>query len=332
MDVVLASKSTQELLQNNFVTISGGDRPFFLLLIFSLTKISSMPVETVLQLIPVLFSPALTLATYYFIKTGTKNGALASIVAIVVPFSTTVITGIYAGFYANWLALIITFIALTFLLKYLDRKIKKYLIFFFICITSVLFTHNYTWSYVISAIIIFLITSSVIYRKNKTLLLNLVLIGIVIFISIGADLSKLILLKNDSGLDKELTTATDQISSHDFANRWNNLRYVFTIFLGGFYTNLLIYLLALIWALFVDYKDNMNRLVLSLMFVGTIGIVAGVYSVQGRILWNIPLYIPVGILLYSFLVNTKNAFLGKILFISIMLHFGNYALRSLANL
>lgn len=120
MDIVLSSDGPSEFLDNIFVNISGGDRPLSLLLFYVVKLATGLPILDALKLMPLVLTPALTLITYYFVKTGSRNSSLAAVVAIIVPVSTTVMVGIYAGFYSNWLALIIAIAGLAFLIKYIE--------------------------------------------------------------------------------------------------------------------------------------------------------------------------------------------------------------------
>jgi len=332
METVLDSDGLDEFAENIFVNISGGDRPLSLLVFFALTTATGAPLVTILQLMPVILTPALTATAYYFVLTGSKNKQLAVMVALIVPFSTTVIVGIYAGFYANWMAIIFSLLAFSFLLKFLESGRKSYLPVILGFIIAILFAHNYTWSYMISALVLFSVVYGVIHRRRRGIVTTLVLVGIVIAISISVDLSKMAFLRNDSGLDKEIAAAANQIAAEEFTRRWNNLNYVFTIFLGGDYTNSVIYALALVWMIGARYKDdNMNLAIMAMTFVGVIALFAGEYSVQSRVLWNIPIFIPAGIVLYN-LIRQPASLANKAIFIAIMIYFGNYALRSLANL
>lgn len=331
METVLSGTTFSEVLQHAFVTISGGDRPLFLLFVYFIIAITGSSTATVLQLFPILLSPLLTFSVYYFIKTGTEKKSLASVVALIVPVSTTMITGMYAGFYANWLALVLVFFTLAFLLQYFKNQNKKYLFCIFFGVIAVLFSHNYTWAYLISTLLLFLILSAILFRKNRNFLKLIIFLGIVIASTLLIDYSKAVFLTNDSAIDKEVFAITEQVSWDYFSLRWENLQYVFTIYLGGFFTNTVFYIIAIIWSLNVNYKDNFNRIILSIIHIGALGMVAGVFSVQARILWDIPIFIPVGIVLYSLIANSKNNLINKILFVTIMLLFLNYVFRSMSN-
>lgn len=330
METVLASRNAGEFLENVFVNISAGDRPLSLLAFYSLTAIG-MPLGDVLRLMPMILTPALTLSVYHFVRTGSKNLHMAAVVSILVPVSTTVIVGIYAGFYANWIAIIFSFVAFAFLIKYLESRRLRHLLLMLGFLTAVLYAHNYTWSYVVSALVLFTIIYAVMHRKEKPVRL-LLLLGLAIASSIAIDAAKTFLLANDSGIDKEYTAVSTQLTAEDFARRWTNLNYVFTVFLGGFYTNVVFYVLALAWIIGAPYRgNNMNLIIMVMIFVGTIAIFAGVYSVQARVIWNMPVYVPAGLILYQ-LARQPASLEKKMIFIAVVLFLGNYALRSLANL
>lgn len=330
VDTALASDGPREFARSVFVDISGGDRPLSLLLFIAVKAVTGLSVLDSLKIMPVLLTPALVLAAYYFTKVGSNNRLLASIVAAVVPVSTTVVVGIYAGFYANWIALAAMLLGLAFLLKYLATGRKRYLLALLGCTLLTLFSHNYTWSYFVSALVLFAAMYSVLHRREKKLLRLILPLAFVVALSVGADLAKMAFLQNDSGLGKEFTASTNQLSGEEYAARWRNLWYVFTIFLGGFYTNSVIYALALAWALGAAYRDNMNLALLAMTFIGAIALVAGEYSVQARVIWDMPIFVSAGIVLYSLAV--RNTLASRLALVAILLHFGNYALRSLANL
>jgi hypothetical protein len=171
---------------------------------------------------------------------------------------------------------------------------------------------------------------AILNRRNNKALRVLIPLAFIVAISIGADLAKMAFLQNDSGLGKEFTASTSQLSGDEFTARWRNLWYVFTIFLGGFYTNSVIYVLALAWTLGANYRNNMSLALLSLTFIGVIALVAGEYSVQARVIWNMPIFVSAGIAMYSLLAY--NTHISRLAFVALLLYFGNYAFRSLANL
>jgi hypothetical protein len=330
LDTVLASEGTDEFLRNVFINTSGGDRPLSLLFFVVIHVLTGLSAIDTLKVMPIFLTPMMTLAVYYFVKTGSNNRHLASIISIIAPVSTTVIVGIYAGFYANWIALSAIFLGLAFMLKYLATNRPIYVGALLGCTILVLFAHNYTWSYFISALVLFGAIYAILNRRNNKALRVLIPLAFIVAISIGADLAKMAFLQNDSGLGKEFTASTSQLSGDEFTARWRNLWYVFTIFLGGFYTNSVIYVLALAWTLGANYRNNMSLALLSLTFIGVIALVAGEYSVQARVIWNMPIFVSAGIAMYSLLAY--NTHISRLAFVALLLYFGNYAFRSLANL
>ncbi len=318
---------------NPFLDIARGDRPLSLLLMFSLQSVTGLSSQLIGRFLPLLLGPMLIVAVYYFVKFGTSNKNIAALSALITVVSYHFVVGMYAGFFANWLALVSSYVSLLFLLRAWEKPGKLHYLVFLSLTMLTLFIHVYTWSYLMASIILFLSISYVIHRKQHAKIITVGILGVIVAANIVLDFVKTNYLGAAGGLESDVKLAQNWAGIQQFLLRWNNLQYTFHTYVGGYFTNAAMLILAFIWVLRARYENSFDRILLASMFVGALPIIFGNYIMQTRIFYNMPIHIPAAMMLYSTITNYRlHPMLSSVLSFTILVHFINYALRSLSNL
>src|SRR5213594_4730439 len=100
----MLARHVPQALQYSFVEGLEGSRPLLLVLLYLLASAGISP-SHILEYLPMVLAPLLSLSTYIFVRYGYGSSSLGGLTAILssVSFYTTV--GLWGGYYANWLAL-----------------------------------------------------------------------------------------------------------------------------------------------------------------------------------------------------------------------------------
>ncbi len=315
------------------------DRAFSLLIFYGIVTVVNQPAEYVVPLLPIPLGISLVLSVFFLTRYAVKNIPLAApIAAAITALSTQFVVGVYAGFFSNMLALSLLFLTALFFLKYHngDRKWLN-LGLFSLTLFLTLLIHVYTWVFLTSTLLLgtalFVMSTKDAARWQElkssipTVIIIVSTIVAVLVIASATDISG---VSHLSGL------LSSSVSSDFFAERWFNMNYTFRLYLGGFLTNSALIILALVWALREKPSSRFNAILLSSMFITSFFFFFGDSVVQSRMFYNIPLQVPAGIVLANIISGSLLGSLrspARFLLVSlIILHFANYAFRSISNL
>ncbi|MCS6767914.1 MAG: hypothetical protein RMJ59_01595 [Candidatus Nitrosocaldus sp.] len=338
-------------------TISNGDRPLsllFMLAIYNMINVfGNIELSVALRFMPLVLAPLLTYVVYRFTITLYTNKFIAAMASLLTIFSYHFIVGIYAGFFANWLALIVMYATLTLLLMYIRTGRILHLLYMFLCLEVVMLLHVYTWTYLIAGLLLFTLVTLIVYKlvgkKEQDVGIDLkryIFILLIVAASVFIDIARAEVLNVFSGVETNVILADKGVGYEQFLARWNNLKYTFTTYVGGYFTNVPLLLLTLIWIIRANIKTVEDRLILSMIYIGSFAVIFGDYVIQTRIFYNLPLHIAgaagISMLLASYIHQDYDKTLIKrrgdrsmllllvsMLFLLVMV---NYTLRALSNL
>ena len=96
---------------------------------------------------------------------------------------------------------------------------------------------------------------------------------------------------------------------------WNNLFYMVQIYVGGIYSNFIIFALGLYWLIRSRLKDFATIFILIFLSIGIIPILFGNDMIQARTFFEVPFQIPAAIAMSQIMRNVKG---GSILVVSIL--------------
>ncbi|MFL6330112.1 MAG: hypothetical protein ACJ705_03765 [Nitrososphaeraceae archaeon] len=287
----------REFIHQAFVVQSFGDRPLTLIFLFTIAKILNVAnFYSIVEHVPLILGPLLVLAVFLFTRELTSNEKQALLASFLTSISFQVTVGIYAGFYANWFALIIGYLSFVFLLRSLKYSSNKLnLAIFSLLLIALLFTHVHTWSVIVVVMSVFLITmiKAKHYYKKRIVLLFIILSS-----SVVLDIVKTSITGSMTGIEKDMEFAkATGTGLEQFIIRWSNLTRSVYSFLGGQFSNFIIFSLGLYWLFQSNTRDISTVFLMIFLSIGLIAFLIGDYRVQARIFYDIPFQIPAAIAL-----------------------------------
>jgi hypothetical protein len=300
--VLINSKNNQDFLQNAFVRLHEGDRPFALIILFLAIKILHTPNLTyALDLVPLALAPALLLTVFFLTREMTSNDIASLLAAFLTAVSFQTLIGIYAGFYANWLALILSYLSITFLMRSLKSLCKINVILFFTFDLCTLFSHTYTWTIVtmvMSIYLLFLLLFRGFSRRNVFVLLSIIMSSLII------DLGRMEIMGTSGSLQLDMNVAGRQaVGIGQLTKLWSNLQNSTQIYLGGLFSNFIIIGLGLYWLFRSRLSEPSNVFLIIFLAVGFLPLFFAQWIVQSRVFYNIPFQIPSAIALAYIMKN-----------------------------
>jgi hypothetical protein len=301
----------QEVFEQAFVIQSSGDRPVTLIFLLSIVKILQINDFFSIEYMPAILGPLLILSVYFLTRELTLNDKVSLVSAFLTAISFQMLVGIYAGLLANWLALVIGYTSFVFLLKYLKNKSFLYILVYFVLVVLLLFVHVYTWVIFTIVTYIFLIISlkmNLYIRRKVTLLIFTLSFSVILEIA-RTTLTGL----SSSGIQDAIYIVNSGLDLDEFSQRWNNLIFTTQIYVGGIFSNFIVFALGLYWLLRSNLKDPSIIFIIVFMSIGIVPLFIGDELIQARVLYDIPFQIPAAIALGHLMKNIK----GKMMAISV---------------
>lgn len=315
------SKSLSEIIYNAFVLQGlNGDRPLSLIFLFVVYQVAGGNNSNLFEVIehfPIILGPGIVLAFYFLTLELTRNEKIALIAAFLGAVSLHTLVGIYAGFYANWLALIVGYVSIAFLFRYLRTGRLFDIVGFSTLLTAVLFFHVYTWTVLAAVAGIFLAAMLLvaIWKKkekkinnnnyNNAIRNNLFtkrrrIIGLLlaVLVSIAVDIGKVSLIGSSSGLEQDVELAQTNLGIEQFNQRFLILDSTMHGGLGGVFSNFIILTLALFWVLKSNMREPSTIFLMIFLSAALVPLNIGSWTLQVRVLYDIPFEIPAAIALY----------------------------------
>ncbi|MFL6434501.1 MAG: hypothetical protein ACJ71O_12305 [Nitrososphaeraceae archaeon] len=287
----------REFIHQAFVVQSFGDRPLTLIFLFTIAKILNVAnFYSIVEHVPLILGPLLVLAVFFLTRELTSNEKQALLASFLTSISFQVTVGIYAGFYANWFALIIGYLSFVFLLRSLRYSSNKLnLAIFSLLLIALLFTHVHTWSVIVVVMSVFLI---IMIKAKHYCKKRIVLLFIILSSSVVLDIVKTSITGSMTGIEKDMEFAkATGTGLEQFTIRWSNLTRSVYSFLGGQFSNFIIFSLGLYWLFQSNTRDISTVFLMIFLSIGLIAFLIGDYRVQARIFYDIPFQIPAAIAL-----------------------------------
>jgi hypothetical protein len=315
-------------IESIFAKVS--DRPVSIIIIYYFYLVVG-DLSVLFEIIPSILSPITLFIVYKTVLQSTYNRNVALFAGFLVIVSHYIIVGIYGGFLANWIAII--FMLTIFYLLLRESKKPSYVHYVAIAAltAAAMFTHVYGWTYILAILIAYTIFTFISSRRTKnrkdaSIALLIVLIGG----NIIGDYAKLQVIGTSSGVESDVELAESAISSEQFSQRYGNLRYMLTTYFGGFLSNPVLFILAIVWTLNAKINRPFDRLLLSSIYVAAPVFVMSSYLLQSRLMYMMPLPIIGALITYELMRNRKPAYM--LIFVMIVVFLTSNVLRSLGNM
>lgn len=293
------------------IFVANGERPLFILLLYSLKILFPFLSNLeVLRLVPYLIWAGFVASVYFVTLKLTGNRDVAVLSAAFSSLSSQPLVMIYGGFFANFVALSVAYPIFLCLSRIWKNGLGVITIVYAVALlTILLFTHVYTWTWMIGVLIIFGIVSVVAERKTqdrRLLLRKVVAITVIILSSVLIDYTKVTTLGSVGGLERDIAIAGESISYQQFFSRWNNLAYAFSTYLGGFIISIVFLLFTVYWSIKFKHDTILDRIILSTIYLLSFIFLFGDFVLQTRLFLNIPIGIIIGLVIYSKILQSKN--------------------------
>jgi hypothetical protein len=322
---LMRSDNIQEILWQAFVVQNEGDRPLSLLLLYTAVELAKVNPFLISEYSPIILGPALVLAVYFLTRELTShNDKVSLLAAFLTALSFHMLIGVYAGFYANWLALIVGYSSFVFLFRSLKKPCKQNLIFFSTTMVILLFTHVYTWGIftIVMGIFLFLMLILHFYPKKTIILVFLIILSIV-----AMDATRMVITGSTGGLGRDIELVSELSGLGQFSMRWNNLDRTVHIFLGGLFSNFMIFALCIYWLYRSRWREQPTIFLMAFLSVGLFPFLFGNWLAQSRVFYDIPFQIPAAIALYSIMKKPH----GTLLILPICIWFLAMSIRAVSN-
>jgi len=317
----MLARPLPQALQYSFVEGLEGSRPLLLVLLYSVASAGISPSQ-ILEYVPMVLAPLLSLSTYVFVRYGHGSSSLAGLTAILssVSFYTTV--GLWGGYYANWLALILVYLFLTSLLVFSRSPSKiKYGSTFALSV-ALLFTHPWTWVLITTVCLVFSIT---LWRETRNLVHLKSLTGI---IATGIILD---LVKSWAFATRSVAAdiATKAPNAGVLLSFWNSLVDGLLFTHGGLLANWLMLGMGLLGVLVLRFKDWFERLLLLWVAVPSIAFVLLDSYHQARSVYELPIPVLTTIAVVSLLpqIGRRNIRWPGLVLLLLIVVSSSYALQ-----
>ncbi len=319
----MLAKPVPQALQYSFVEGLDGSRPLLLVILYALASLGVSPTQ-IIEYLPIVLAPFLTLSTYIFVRLGHGSQGLAGLTALLTPFSYYLTVGLWGGYYANMLALVFAYLFLTLLLLFSKSpSIPKYCAMFALSVALFL-THPWTWVLMATAGLVFAFS---LWRETH-LTIHLKSIAGIVIAGVALDVLKSTVFATRTvaaDLATKLPTSADP--SAFWVNLVDGLLYTHSGLLGSW-----IILGVGLFAVFaLRFKDWFERLVL--LWVGAASIpflILDSYN-QTRIVYDLPIPVLMATTLLFFLpmVGTRNIRWPGIIIVLVLIICANYALQGI---
>jgi hypothetical protein len=310
------SKNLSDFIYQAFaVQAQDGDRPLSLIFLFVIYQAvggsNNNNLSEVVEHFPIILGPGIVFAFYFLTLELTRNEKIALIAAFFGAVSLHTLVGIYAGFYANWLALTIGYISIGFLFRYLRSGRLSDVVIFSTLLIGVLFSHVYTWTVLAAVSGTFLVAMllAVIWenkkKKKNTGNINklftkrrIIWLLVAILVSLVVDVTKVFLIGSSGGVEQDVELAQTNLGIEHFSMRERILQVTMHDSLGGVFSNFIILILGVFWVLKSNIREPATVFLMIFLSVGMVPLIIGSWTLQVRILYDIPFEIPAAIALY----------------------------------
>jgi hypothetical protein len=306
------SKSLSDFTYQLFVVQGqGGDRPLSLLFLFLVYQVTgNNNIAEIVEHFPLILGPGIVLAFYFLTIELTRNEKIALIAAFLGAVSYHTLVGIYAGFYANWLALIVGYISIAFLFRFLRTGRLSDIILFSALLIGVLLSHVHTWTVLAAVAGVFLVAMLLVIQKNKNKNNignnnpftksrgRIIWLLLAILVSIGVDIAKVSLTGSSGGLEQDIDVAQRSLGIEQFNLRFDILDATMHGSLGGVFSNFIILILGLFWVLKSNMREPGTIFLMIFLSAGLVPLYIGSWTLQVRVLYDMPFEIPAAIALY----------------------------------
>lgn len=268
------------------------DRPLSVLLMFGAYKITGLSSRTILKFMPLILSPCLVLAMFYFAFEATGDWTICSLAALLAALSYPVTGGMLGALFSNWIGLIGVYFFSGLLMRSIKERSWPWVFLTASTLVSVLFAHNYTWVIVIGVLGAYALLLGVLGMRGKNVWWKIKIVGAIIGLNVIADIVRNLLLGSVGVAGEAVGVAKSRFALEFIGQFWSRLNWTINDAMGGFYMNFVVLFLAFIGAFLVCLRDKpVHRYLASWLVLSSVLFILGNGEAQWRILYDIPISI-----------------------------------------
>jgi len=312
-----------QALQYSFVEGLDGSRPLLLIPLYLAASAGISP-NLIIEYLPMVLAPLLSLSTYIFVRLGQGSASLAGLTALFTSASFYITVGLWGGYYANMLGMIEAYLFLTLLLLFSKSPSTPRYGAMFALSVALFLTHPWTWVLITAASLVFALsawreTGHIIHLKAIT---GIITTGIVL------DVLKSSLFATRT-IAADLATKVPTVGQ--VASFWTNLVDALLYTHRGILGNWLILGLGLISVFALRFRDRFDRLLILWIGVSSLPFLLLDSYNQTRILYDLPLPVlaSVALLFYLPQLGTRIIRWPGLVIVLLLILSANYALQSI---
>ncbi len=317
----MLARPVPQALQYSFVAGLEGSRPLLLVLLYMIGSLGVSPAQ-IIEYLPMLLAPLLSLSSYIFVRFGQGSPGLAGLTALFTPLSFYLSVGLWGGYYANMLALIFAYLFLTLLLLFSKSpSAPKYGAMLALSVALFL-THPWTWVLIVTVCFAFALS---IWRETSRSIHLKSIIGILIA-GIALDILKSTVFATRT---VAADLATKLPTSGQVASFWTNLVDALLYTHGGLLGNWIILVLGLFAAFALRFRNWFERLLILWIGVASISFLVLDSYHQARLVYDLPIPVLSSIALMFFLpqLGARNVRWPGLVLVLLLVVSANYAVQ-----
>ncbi len=306
-----------------------GSRPVFLLPLYAVAILGSIPPQTLIQYVPAILGPLLCISSYLFVWSGQRSERLAGVASILAAFSFNASIGMWGGYYANWLALSEGYIFFAVLLRWGPPTLSwKYWAMMALSLALIL-THPWTWAVIIATTLVFLGSMTRLPKAR----FRLAAFSIITVLGLVVDILKSVLFESTT-LAADVATKSPIFGLSELIGFWPNVISAMRDYYGGLLSNSVILAFAAFGILSMRFADKFERLLMVWVVTSAIPFALFASFHQTRLIYDLP--IPVlaafGLLMLTVKFGNKMPRVSYLFLALAVLSQASYGLRAMYQL
>ncbi len=312
-----------------FVTASDGSRPLSLLFPYAVSGLFGASAGFGMRLYPILLGPLLSISSFVFVLQGRGNEREAALTSLMTSLSFQITVGLWAGYYANWLALAEAYLLLSVVMKLSKSGSLSSLLVASSLSFAILFTHPWTWDFMIVLCVLFMFRQSLSNHDVK-----LAKIAIVFFVANALiDVTRFYTLNPAGTGVAGLDTITTGASLSQLTSFWPNLVATLTQSYAQLMAESVILGLALIatWRLFW-VREGFSRLISMWVIIASLPFPFLSSLLQARIVYLLPVPVLASVETIGLQRLGHGAMQKSLIILLVILLSANYALTAVLSL
>lgn len=280
---IMLARRFDQALAYAFVGGLEGSRPALLIPLYLVASVG-IPPAMIVQFLPAVLAPLLSLSSYLFVRVGQGSSRFAGLTSLFTSFSFYTTIGIWGGYYANWLALSETFLLLTSLLRF-SRSPSSRGVMVMLTLGLVLFlTHPWTWTLAVSTCVVFAIT---IWWETRQLFHVTAVAGVVVS-GVVMDFLKSWVFETRSLVSDVATKIPSGGIVQPLFGFWSRIVDSLFNLHSGLMANSIILGLCVVGSLLLRFGDRFQRMLMVWTAISSVPILVVDSYHQARIIYNLP--------------------------------------------